>query len=205
MRNRITHRKVFDRYMTESEEKKLFAHLKRLRCPWARRDLAWMRVLRHTGIRVGALIRMTVRDARESLASGYLTIDGEKAKGGHGYEVYLTNPARYAIQSLLGIRRELGRPMYPDSPLVPNRQGGFVSDRLLQIRMKNWCRAAGLQIEATPHWWRHTFAKRIMRRSTAQDPKAIARLALGHKDGRSTDIYTLPDREDIEQALREAS
>lgn len=205
MRNQITHRKVFERYMSEHDERTLFKYMGRLRCPWARRDLAWMRLLRHTGIRVGTLVRLTVRDARVALHDGHLTISDDQAKGGHGYQVYLTQPARHAMQSLIALRRELGRALYPDSPLVVNRQGGFVSERLMQIRMRQWCRAAGLRMEATPHWWRHTFAKRIMSRSTARDPRAIAQLALGHKDSRSTEIYTLPDREDIEQSLREAS
>lgn len=208
MRTRLTQRKVFERYLTEADERKLFRHLQRINCPYARRDLAWMRLLRHTGIRVGTLIRLTVADARQAIATQCLAIDDEDAKGGRGYDVTLFKPALHALQTLLAVRRGLGRNMYPDSPLVTNRQGGHVSDRLLQMRMRMWCRAAGLSVEATPHWLRHTHAKRIMKNSTSQDPhmrQRICQLRLGHTDPRSTEIYTLPDREDIELALREAS
>lgn len=205
MHNRIARRRVFDRYVTERDEKRLFGHVKTIAGPWARRDLGWMMLARHTGLRVGSLVALTVGDAREALATKHLQVRAEHAKGGQGYEVFVTDPARRALRILLSVRRELGRTMNHARPLIVGRQGGNVTPRLLQQRMQHWCRAAGLDIQATPHWWRHTLGKRIMRNSTSADPRGCAAIALGHSDIRSTALYTLPDREDVELAMREAS
>lgn len=204
MRNRITSRKVFERYVTERDEKRIFAYLNKLRCPWARRDLGWMMLARFTGLRVGSLVALTVGDARHALATNHLRVDAAHAKGGRGYEVFVTDKARRALQILLSVRREIGRTMNESRPLIVGRQGGFVTPRLLQTRMRHWCKAVGLAAGASPHWWRHTMAKRIMANSTSRDPRAVAAAALGHSDMRSTFQYTLPDREEIEQTMREA-
>lgn len=203
-----TRRRAFDRYMTRADERKLFSYLRKFRCPWARRDLAWMTLARHTGLRVGTLIRLTEADARAAVAGAdhnWLHVRAEIAKRGRAYDVPVNAAAKRALQTLLGLRRELGRNRYPDSPLIPSRQRGHVTARTLQNRMKMWCEAAGLDVTASPHWWRHTFAKRVMETSTAADPRAVAGNLLGHCDLRSTYQYTLPDREDLQRAAKEAS
>lgn len=203
-----TRRRVFDRYMSRQDERQLFGYLRKYRCPWARRDLAWMTLARHTGLRVGTLVQLTEADGRAAIARqdhNWLHVRAEIAKGGRAYDVPINAAAKRAIQALLGLRRELGRNRYPDSPLIPGRQGGHVTPRTLQARMKMWCEAAGLDVDASPHWLRHTFAKRVMETSSAADPRAVAGNLLGHTDLRSTYQYTLPDREELQRAAREAS
>lgn len=205
MQTSCTNRRVFDRFMTEADEKRLFQTIRRVNCPWARRDAAWMLLARHTGMRVGTLVRLTVGDARRAIDTGYLTIPDRAAKGGRGYQVLVTRPVMRALRSLLTIRKACGRTMGADDALIVGRQGGFVTPRLLQTRMKKWLAAAGLSTDASPHWWRHTLAKRIMKNSTAQHPEAIVQMALGHTDPRSTRIYSHPDREDFERTMREVA
>lgn len=205
MQTPITNRRVFDRYMTEPDEKRLFSTIRRVNCPWARRDLAWMMLARHTGMRIGTLVRLTVGDARQAINTGYLTIDDDDAKGGRGYQVLVTRPVLRALRSLLTIRKAVGRTMGFDDALIVGRQGGFVTPRLLQLRMKKWLAAANLNTDASPHWWRHTLAKRIMKNSTARHPEAIVQMALGHTDPRSTRIYSHPDRDDFERAMNEVA
>ncbi len=80
-----------------------------------------------------------------------------------------------------------------------------MSIRSFQERVTHWCQVARLEVMVSPHWFRHTLAKRIMKNSTAQDPRGVVQGALCQKSINSTSIYTLPDREDIEQAMEEVS
>lgn len=196
-------RRTFTRYFTEAEERTLLATVGRYAAIEARRDHAWMRWFRQTGIRVAAASRFTVGDAREALRTGYQVVRGEK--GGATTTVYLNTRARRALQDLLRIRREQGHAAHPDSPLVMSRNGRALSVRSFQARMAYWCEQAGLEVSGTPHWWRHTLAKRLMKRSTADDPRAIVQVALSHRSIESTVVYTLPDREDVERAIEDAS
>lgn len=203
--NRTAGRVVFDRYLTEAEERKLLGHLHRQRAePLAKRDLAWMQLLRATGMRVGTLARLTVGDARDALATERLVLRDEISKGGRGYDIRLYRPGLEALRSLLQARRQMGMPEWPDEPLVVSRRGTALSVRSYQARMQMWVEEAGLSIKASPHWWRHTVAKRSIAASTAADPIAHVQVILGHRHRATTAIYTLPDRADVEETLRRA-
>lgn len=205
MRNRTTERKAFRRYITEGEEVRLFRHLAKHTSRYAQRDMWWMRLLRQTGMRLGSLCSLTVGQAILALESGTLSLADEQAKGGNGYDIILNTAARRALQELLRIRRSLRRTSHDDEALIVSQRGAALSERSYQHRMRCWCLSAGLGVEASPHWWRHTFAKRIVARSNAKDPLAVAQIALGHRDRRATVIYTLPDREEVLAALESAS
>jgi len=195
-------RAVFTRYLKRDEEKRLLAHVAQFRDLLARRDCQWMRLLRHSGIRVGSMAAVTVGDARDAAALKRLKL--RRAKGGRVYEVPLNSEARAAVRELLKIRREQGHPMIDDEPLVMSRKHKGLAVRSFQARMRKWVREAGLDVEASPHWFRHTLAKRLMKQSTAEDPRGIVQGAMGHASTQSTDVYTLPDREDLERAMEEA-
>ncbi len=197
---------VFQRYLTEAEEKRLFTYVAQFADILARRDHAWMRLLRQTGIRVGALAGLTVDDARAALRPPYrLPLADEHAKRNQGGDVSCTVKARAALKDLLAIRAEMGHAAIGSHPLVMSREHGGMSVRTIQHRMRQWVQAAGLAVEASPHWFRHTLAKRIMARSTAAQPLVIVQGVLGHRSPSSTLVYAGPDREDMETALEEAS
>ena len=198
-------RKVFERYLTVQEEKLLLRAVAKFQDVLARRDRCWMALLRQTGIRVGALHGLTVLDARSALKDGRLYSRPEISKGEHGYDVYLNKKAREALTELLRIRREQGHSDNPDMPLVMSRNHQGMSVRSFQARMALWVRTAGLDVHASPHWWRHTLAKRLVQASTAQNPLAIAQAALGHSNPASTSIYTRPDREEVARAMEEVA
>ena len=193
---------VFTRYLKRDEEKQLLSHVGQFSDLLAKRDHAWMRLLRHTGIRVGSMAAISLGDARDAVARQRLSL--HRVKGGGRHEVPLNRDARKAIADLIRIRREQGHPAIPDEPLVMSRKHRGLSVRSYQARMKRWIEAAGLDIAATPHWFRHTLAKRIVAQSTAQNPLGIVQGALGHRSAQSTAVYTKPDREDIERAMEEA-
>jgi site-specific recombinase XerC len=194
---------VFERYLTPAEERQLLRTLAQYADVLARRDHAWMRWMRHTGIRVAAASRFTCGDAREALAAGEQVVRGEK--GGRTTRIPLRKGGRRALQDLLRLRREMGQIEDPEAPLVVSRRGAALSVRSYQARMREWCKAAGLSAEASPHWLRHTLAKRVMANSTARDPRGVVMALLNHSSITSTSVYTMPDREEIERALDEAS
>lgn len=204
MFDQVSKRAVFERYLTEDEERQLLRYVARFNTPLARRDHAWMRLLRQTGIRVGSLSGLTVGAATAALHSGRLALSDEHAKGQRGYQVPANSEAQRALRDLLKVRRALGFAPVPSEALIVTHRGAGMSVRSFQARMAQWREESGLPVHASPHWWRHTLAKRVMKRSTAQDPLGIVQAALGQASRQSAAIYALPDREEIAAALEEA-
>lgn len=204
-------RKVFERYLREPEERQLFAAIKRqagsgnLHQQLAMRDYAWMRLLRYTGIRIETMAGLNVADAKAALASKYLDLRPEITKGHGGGKVFCTVKALAALRTLLKVRRQMGYPDNDAEPLVYSRKHQRMAIRSYQQRMALWVKAAGLNVHASPHWWRHTLGKRLMKNSTATDKRGVVQGALNHTDINSTAIYTMPDRDDIEQAMEEVN
>ena len=198
-------RQIFTRYLTQSDERQLMSTVKQHADIYARRDAAWMQLLRQTGIRVGTLAGLNVHHAHDAAREGRLTYGDAIAKRGRGGSVYVNKKARAALRDLLRIRRELGYAAIPDEALIMSRKHRRMSVRSFQDRMRTWCTIAGLNVEASPHWFRHTLAKRIQKQSTAADPRGVIGGVLNHANPRSTMIYTLPDREDEALAMEEAS
>lgn len=195
------------RSLSSNEERQLFACIASRAAIEARRDLAWMRALRYSGCRVGEFSRLTVGSALMALTQGYLFLPRQIRKGGRrDHTVFVTAALAAALRDLLAVREEQTGDAAPphDAPLVPNRQGEHLSVRSYQLRMEFWVAEAGLQVQATPHWFRHTRAIAIMRRSKAQDPRQIVQVALGHADISTSAIYTAPTREEVAQALEAA-
>lgn len=201
MLNAITQRAVFERYLTEDEEKKLMRHVRQFADVLARRDAQWIELMRQTGIRVGSMAGITLGDAKAALRSKRLHLVDQFAKGKRGYEVPTNKSAIACLKALIAIRADMGYGAHPEMPLVMSRNHRGMSVRSYQARMAMWVREAGLPVSASPHWLRHTLAKRVMSRSESRDPQAIVQVVLGQRSRESTAIYTLPDREDIVDAL----
>lgn len=197
----MTRRRVFERYLTQAEERALMRHVAQYADLLAQRDVQWMILLRQTGLRVGTLAQLTVGDALEILETGRVLVANEIAKGGRGYELPLNKAARTALRKLLDIRREQGHRAVPSEPLLMSRKRRGLSVRSLQARMQGWVRDARLPVGASPHWLRHTLAKRLMERSESSDPQAIVQIVLGHRHRQTTAIYTLPDRAQVSAAM----
>lgn len=196
---------VFERYLTEGEERQLLRTVAQYVDVRARRDHAWMEVLRVTGVRIRAFSQLTVAHAEEAVRTGVLRLEGAIQKRGRAQRVPVAKRGRSALRRLLRIRRELGYAPRPEAPLVMSRHHRALSVRSYQARMRHWVEVAGLDVQASPHWFRHTLAKRIVARSEARDPAAIVQGVLGHAGRNSTGCYLLPDREAVADAIELAS
>lgn len=195
---------VMRRYLTEEEQSRLLKTVGQYAGPIPRRDGACMRLLAGTGMRLNELVTCTVGDAMAALENGYLFVPRERRKGGRKDHSYLvTEPVRQALQDLLAVRSTLGHAPDPAAPLVMSRKHAGMSARGFQQRVAYWAGVAGIQARVSPHWFRHTRAMNIMRRSTSHDPRGVVQAALGHSSIGSTGIYTRISKEDLAAALQE--
>jgi site-specific recombinase XerC len=192
------------RYHTDLEQKRLLSTVRSINTREAKRDAAWMNLLRLAGMRIGEFSRLTIAQARLALEEGWLFIPKEHRKGKRrDHSVLVTEPMRVELRRLIDLQREFGGTGADDGPLVLSGRGQRMSVRSYQARYAGWCRQAGVQ--GSPHWMRHTAAMNIMRRSGAQDPRGIVQAALGHTTIASSGIYTAPSKEDLAEALSRAS
>ncbi len=194
---------VFGRYLTLDEQRKLLSTLKQYARPEARRDYAVTRLLIGSGMRIGECLRISVGDAAAALQSGYLFVPKEHRKGeSSDLSVTLTRSVRAALADLLALRERAEL----DEALIISRKSArrgwsALTVRAFEQRVAFWAALAGLPKGVSPHWFRHTHGKNIMRESEAADPLRVAQLSLGHSDRRTTEIYTRLDREEYEAAL----
>lgn len=196
-----------NRYLTEDEQARLLAVLKQNRGdPLAARDYAWVRALRHSGLRINEFSKVTVGDALSAMKTGYLFIPKEHRKGKRkDHKVYVTAALRESIEDLIKCRLVPlgGSGCHETEPLVVSRHGAGMSVRNYELRLAMWSKRADLPPGVSPHWLRHTRAMNIMRNSTASDPRGVVQNALGHADIRSSGVYTQTPREQVESALDE--
>jgi len=198
---------VLHRFLTEAEERRLFSELRRTAGVAAERDIEVMNLMRASGIRVGAMVRFTVSDARLAVATREIVLRAEIQKRAKAHSMLCTKRARLALVRLLKLRKAHGKSMAPDAPLLFGREGAGdkpMSERALEYRFKFWAKKAGLPSGFSPHWLRHTLGQRIVQDSTADNPLQIAADVLGHEDINTTRIYTRPTREHVAMALQEA-
>lgn len=195
---------VMKKYLTEEEQTLLLSTVKQYSDVLARRDYAWIRLLKDTGFRVTEFSLMTVRSALTALNVGYIYIPREHRKGKKkDHTKLVTNVVREALLDLLDIRREMGYLDEGDVPLMMSRKNVAMSVRAFQHRIAYWARHAGIPGHVSPHWLRHTRAMNIMRRSTSNDPRGIVQAELGHSTIQSSGVYTQLSREALHLALQE--
>ena len=195
----------FTKYLKPHEERQLFATVRGRSDVLARRDAAWMQLMRSSGLRVQAVARLTVADAELALARGRLEYDALKKRRAARRDIPAGKKLRGALKALLAVRREMGAPADPDAPLIMSRNHRGISVRSMQARVRHWQRVAGLEVMITPHWFRHTLAKTIMRTSESRDPRGVVASVLDHESIATTVVYTLPDRDDIDHAMEIAA
>lgn len=215
---------VFNTYFTEAEEKSLFRTIKAVDCIFAKRDYYWMLLMRETAVRLGvlagpdpkkaqkydiSLMGMTIGDAETSIYEGYLVYATENAKRQKKHPVALNKSSTQALKELLKINREMEGAWALDTPRVErtlfiSRNRQRMSRRSFQSRFQMWCKKADVPI-GTPHWLRHTWAKRFLERTTSPDALRRVQAVLGHSNISTTSIYTQPDKGSLETAMREAS
>lgn len=216
---------VFNKYFSVAEEKLLFATIKKTDCIYAKRDYYWMLLVRETAIRLGILagpdskkakdkdlpqIGLTIGDALDSLHGEYLVYKVANNKRNKKHPIHLNKSARAALKALIDIHRKMSvnwvwKIPVDERPLVLGRNRCKpMGRRTYQLRMTHWCKQAGVP-QGSVHWLRHTWAKRFLQRSSTADAILRVKAVLGHESINTSALYTLPDKEEVAEAMQQAS
>ena len=195
------------KYWTDAEQKLLLATAGALRDVIARRDTAWMHLLILTGFRIREFSLLTVGAAESALQTGWIFIPrAVRKKKAKDHQKLVTEAIRRWLTESIAIHKEMGGDSAAEAPLFLAREGNMLSVRSYQERVKHWRRKAGLP-GGTPHWFRHTRAMNIVKRTTCETEsklRKVLQLELGHADMRSADAYIGLTKEDLAKAAQQA-
>ena len=156
------------------------------------RDLAIILTLRHTGVRVGELVGLTLQDVTLGQRGGQLRVRG---KGNKERIVPLNHEVRQALAAWLVIRAE--RSDHDAYEEVFLGQRGPLSAHGVEVLVTKYARHAGLPT-LRPHALRHSFAKHLL---DAGEDLVTVQALLGHSNLNTTARYTQPGARDLEEAV----
>ena len=141
------------------------------------RDRALLELFYSSGLRLAELCALRWRDL--DLGNGLVTVLG---KGSKQRSVPVGSHARAALEAW---RVETGAPN--EAPVFPGRGGAPISQRAVQIRIRQLAQRQGMFKHVHPHMLRHSFASHML--ESSGDLRGVQEL-LGHADIATTQIYT---------------
>ena len=145
------------------------------------RDQAIFELFYSSGLRLSELDGLNT-DCLADVAVGEVRVLGKRSK----MRIVLVGAkAREALSAWAARRTELAG---PDEPaLFVGRNGGRLSVRAIQSRLKRRALLLGLPMHVHPHMLRHSFASHVLQSSG--DLRAVQEM-LGHASIASTQVYT---------------
>ncbi len=162
--------------------------------PLAVRDRAMLELLYSSGLRVSELTRLNIGDL--DLRDALVTVTGK------GKKTRTIPVGRYAIDALkdwLQLRQDMAAT--DETAVFTSRNGGRLSARSLQLRLRHWAIRRGLPANVHPHMLRHSFASHLL--ESSGDLRAVQEL-LGHADISTTQIYTHLDFQHLARVYDQA-
>jgi len=190
------------RTLTREESEQLLAALagpptRQVRKTQSERDHAIGIFLLETGLRVGELVRLRIRDVLFNGASvTNLVVRPEIAKLKKERVIPVSARLHTSIVTC-ATRLWYGHRDQPDTFLwYRSNPHAHLSTRTVESIIRTASLSA-LGRPVHPHVLRHTFASRMMRVTSAR----IVQELLGHADLRSTQIYTHPNGDDLRKAI----
>ncbi|GKV64203.1 MULTISPECIES: tyrosine recombinase [unclassified Sporosarcina] len=155
------------------------------------RDRALLELLYATGIRVGELVTVEVRDIDQ-----YLGIVKVMGKGRRERFVPYGSFAEEALQEYIDTARPRLMKQKKHSSLFVNLRGDPLTDRGVRYILNDLMERAALHTKITPHMIRHTFATHLL--GAGADLRSVQEL-LGHRHLSSTQVYTHITNEHLRQ------
>jgi len=140
------------------------------------RDIAWLELFYSAGLRLSELVE--IRRNNLDLHQGTVRVVG---KGRKERLCPLGNPAIRALEAYLDACP------FDVEALFVSAQGKRLNGRTVQLALKRYLAAAGLDAKLTPHKLRHTFATHLL--DHGADLRSVQEL-LGHSQLTTTQIYT---------------
>jgi len=144
------------------------------------RDKAMFELLYSSGLRLAELVGLNPDALDFADASVRVTGKGNKTR-----IIPLGSQAIIALQQWLQQRSAMAKEEEP--ALFINRNGGRITARSVQLRMKEWGIKQGLSSNVHPHLLRHSFASHVLQSSG--DLRAVQEM-LGHASISTTQVYT---------------
>ncbi|MGN7726818.1 tyrosine recombinase XerC [Luteimonas sp. 22616] len=141
------------------------------------RDRALLELFYSSGLRLSELCALRWHDL--DLGNGLVTVLG---KGSKQRSVPVGSHARAALQAW---HEETQAPTV--APVFPGRGGAPISQRAVQIRIRQLAQRQGMFKHVHPHMLRHSFASHML--ESSGDLRGVQEL-LGHADIATTQIYT---------------
>ena len=146
------------------------------------RDRAMFELLYSSGLRLGELVALDLRDGRLDLAQGEVTVTG---KGSKTRTVPVGARAREALRQWLAVRSQVAA--HDEPALFVGSRGRRISPATVGKRLRAWASRSGLGQHVHPHMLRHSFATHVLQSS--QDLRAVQEM-LGHASISTTQVYT---------------
>ena len=148
--------------------------------PLVCRDHAMLELLYGCGLRLSELTGLDLSDI--DWQQQIISVTG---KGNKQRRLPFGEKAASALKVWLKARAELSK--QDEAALFLSNKGQRISNRSVQMRLKQWALKKGLDSNAYPHMFRHSFASHILESSS--DLRAVQEL-LGHANLSTTQIYT---------------
>jgi integrase/recombinase XerC len=154
------------------------------------RDTAWLELFYSAGLRLAELVGLERRNL--DLRAGVVRVLG---KGRKERLCPLGGPALRAIEAYLEACP------FESRALFVSERGGPLHGRTVQLALKRYLAAAGLDSRLTPHKLRHTFATHLL--DHGADLRSVQEL-LGHSQLTTTQIYTSVSVERLKRVYQDA-
>ena len=159
--------------------------------PLGLRDRALLELFYSSGLRLSELCGLRWRDLHDD--AGLVTVLG---KGSKQRSVPVGSHARRALDQWRASTGAGG-----EAFVFPGRGGGPISQRAVQVRIRQLAVRQGLFKHVHPHMLRHSYASHLLQSSG--DLRAVQEL-LGHASIATTQVYTALDHQHLARAYDQA-
>ena len=149
--------------------------------PLTVRDTAMLELFYSSGLRLGELVALELRDL--DLNDALVVV--RHGKGDNSRRVPVGRMARKALSAWLGVRSALTESA--QQRVFVGQRGRPLSARAVQLRLARRAQRNGGGVHLHPHMLRHSFASHLL--ESSGDLRAVQEL-LGHADISTTQVYT---------------
>ncbi|MEE2946707.1 MAG: tyrosine-type recombinase/integrase [Verrucomicrobiota bacterium] len=159
------------------------------------RDRAILETIYSCGLRIGEICRMLAGE----IEPDELVVNVH----GKGKKERQVPIGRAAIEAIQAYWERLAKPPAIDEPVffASEEKRSAIYPRLVQLRLKNYLSACGLDPMLTPHKLRHSYATHLL--DAGADLRSVQEM-LGHSNLTTTQVYTHVTTERIKRAYDEA-
>ncbi|WP_424910680.1 tyrosine recombinase XerC [Thermovenabulum sp.] len=160
------------------------------------RDKAILELLYATGIRVGEMTNIKLKDL--DLSNKILFVFG---KGSKERIVFFGEKAKESLETYLKISRPILLKGREEEHLFLNKNGTRLTDRSIRRIVEKYVKKLSFIKKVTPHTIRHTFATHLL--ENGADLRTVQEL-LGHTSLSTTQIYTHVTKERLKEVYEKA-